>query len=167
MADGDLVGADEDILDEQPQDTLTFGSGRGAGLVFQAGEEVLDVVGEGEVDLSVSELAIKGAALLAQAGLAAAQLGHPGSEFVEGDQPFLVGADQPLDGLGGFAKGGVETLALDGGRVGGAGLVESFGDLGADQGRVGQQPADVVPDDGVEVVGTDGFVGADAPCSWR
>src|SRR3954453_11766775 len=39
--------------------------------------------------------------------------------------------------------------------VGGADLGEPLGDLGPDQGRVGEQVADVVPDDVVEVVGAD------------
>ena len=39
-----------------------------------------------------------------------------------------------------------------GDRVGGAGLLQAPGDLGADQGRVGEQAGDMVPDDLVEVV---------------
>ena len=46
VADGDLVGSDEDILDEEPQDSLAFGDRRGSGLVTEAGEEVLEVVGD-------------------------------------------------------------------------------------------------------------------------
>ena len=59
VADDDLVGADEDVLDEQPQDSLALGDGRGGGLVTQSGEEVLEVVGELEVDLSVGELGVQ------------------------------------------------------------------------------------------------------------
>jgi hypothetical protein len=47
VPNGDLVGADEDVFDEQPQDALTFGDVGCGGLVFQSGKEVLDVVGEG------------------------------------------------------------------------------------------------------------------------
>ena len=92
-----------------------------------------------EIDVSVGELGVEGVDLLAQAGLAGAQLGHPGPEFVEGDQLFLVGADEPCDGLAGLGQPGVEAFALDGGGVGGAGLGEPLGDLGADQRRVGEQ----------------------------
>jgi hypothetical protein len=45
VADGDLVGADEDFFDEQPQDALAFGDGGGGGLLVEAGEEVFEVVG--------------------------------------------------------------------------------------------------------------------------
>jgi hypothetical protein len=55
----------------------------------------------------------------------------------------------------------VEALLLAGGGVGGAQLIESSIDLGADQGRVGEQAGDVVPDESIEVVGADGFVVAD------
>jgi methylglyoxal synthase len=40
--------------------------------------------------------------------------------------------------------------------------VEAFVDLGVDQLRVGEQGGDVVPGHGVEVVGADRFVAADA-----
>ncbi len=161
MADGDLSGADEHVLDEQAQDPLALGDGRGGGLAAQPGEEVFEVVGELEVDLPVGELAVEGVDLVVQAGLAGAQLGHPGPEFVEGDQLLLVGADEPGDRRGGPGQSGIETLALCGGGVCGAVLFEPFVDLGADQGRVGKQGGDVVPDDGVEVVCADRLVGAD------
>ena len=76
MSDGDLVGADEDVFDEQAQDPLAFGDGRGSGFVVQAGEEVFEVVGEAEVDLAVGELAVEGVELVTQAGLAGTQVGH-------------------------------------------------------------------------------------------
>jgi retron-type reverse transcriptase len=102
VADDDLVRTDEDVFDEESQDALAFGDGRGSGLVLQAGEEVFEVVGELEIDGSVGELGVEGVGLLAQAGLAGAQLGHPGPEFVEGDQLLLVGADEPCDRLAGL-----------------------------------------------------------------
>src|SRR5664279_2434246 len=161
VPDGDLVGADEDVFDEQAQDALALGDGGGGGLVAQSGEEVFEVVGEFEVDLAVGQLLVEGLDLVVQAGFAGAQFGHALTQFVETDQLFLVGGDEPLDRLAGFGQPGVETLALCGGRVGAAVLLESFADLGADQCRVGEQRGDVVPDEGVEVVGAYRFVGAD------
>src|SRR5674476_1126251 len=162
VANGDLVGADEDVFDEQPQDPLALGHASGGSLVAQPGQEVLEVVGELEVDLTVGELGVQGVELVAQAGLAGPQLGHAGAQLVQGDQLLLVGADEPLDRLAGLGQGGVEPFALRGGRVGGAVLGEPLGDLGSDQGGVGQQPGDVVPDEAVEVVGADRLVGADS-----
>jgi len=161
VSDGDLVGSDEDVFDEQPQDPLAFADGCGGGLVAQPGEEVFEVVCELEVDLAVGELRVEGVELVTQASFAATPLGHPVAEFVETDQLLLVAADEPLDRLVGLCQPGGKTLALCGGRVGGAVLLEPFGDLGPDQRRVGEQRGDVVPDDGVEVVGADGLVGAD------
>jgi len=89
--------ADEDVFDEQAQDPLPFGHGRGGGLVTQSGEEVLQVVGELEVDLPVGELAVEGVELVAQARLARTQLGHAGAQLVERDQLLLVGADEAGD----------------------------------------------------------------------
>src|SRR6478672_2826100 len=161
VADGDLVGADEHVFDEQAQDALALGDGRCGGLAAQPGEEVFEVVGELEVDLPVGELAVEGVDLVVQAALAGAQLGHAGAELVEGDQLLLVGADEPGDRRGGLGQCGIETLALGGGGVDGAGLLEPLVDLVSDQGRVGEQGGDVVPDDGVEVVGAHRLVGAD------
>ena len=72
VADDDLVRAEKDVLDEESQDALAFGDGRGSGLAAQAGEEVLEVVGELEIDSSVRELRVEGIDLSAQAGLAGA-----------------------------------------------------------------------------------------------
>src|SRR3954447_22424639 len=107
MPDGDLVGVDEDVLDEQPQDALTFGNGGGGGLGAQVGEEVLEAVGELKVDLAVGQLGVEGLDLLAQAVLAGAQRGHAGAQLIEGDQLLLVGADQPVDRLAGVGQAGV------------------------------------------------------------
>src|SRR6476661_1424133 len=71
VADGDLVGADEYVLDEQAQDPLALGDGRCGGLAAQPGEEVFEVVGELEIDLPVGELAFKDVDLVTQARLAA------------------------------------------------------------------------------------------------
>jgi hypothetical protein len=73
VSDDDLVGGDENVFDEQPQDALTFRSGRSGALVFQSGHEVLDVVSQGGLDRAVGELGVEGIALLAQIGFPAAQ----------------------------------------------------------------------------------------------
>src|SRR5258708_40045644 len=39
VPDGDLLGSDEDVLDQQPQYPLAFGDGGGGGLVAELGEE--------------------------------------------------------------------------------------------------------------------------------
>ena len=39
VPDGDLLRADEDVLDEQPQDALAFFDGGGGGVAVQLGEE--------------------------------------------------------------------------------------------------------------------------------
>jgi hypothetical protein len=79
---------------------------------------------------------------------------HPGAQLVHGDQ--LRGEHLDHSGnRGGLDQGGFQALALTGDRIGGAGLLEPRIDLGADQRRVGEQVGDLVPYDGVEVVGAD------------
>src|SRR5215204_2916243 len=67
VADGDLVWADEDVFDQQPQHPLAFDDGRSGGLCAEAGEELFEVVGELEVDLAVGELGVEGGDLVAEA----------------------------------------------------------------------------------------------------
>ena len=161
VSDGDLVGADEDVLDEQTQYALPFGHGCGSSVATQPSEEVFEVVGEFEVDLPVGELGVKRVELVTQTGLASTQLWHAGPELVEGDQLFLEGVDQPGDRCGGLGQAVIDACALGGGGISCAVLLEPAVDLGADQGRIGEQAGDVVPDNGVEVVGAHRLVRAD------
>ena len=65
VADGDVLGADEDVFDDQAQHTLAVFDGGGVGALLQGGEEGLHVGGEGEVVLAVGLLGIDGADLVA------------------------------------------------------------------------------------------------------
>src|SRR6267154_6456803 len=76
VPDGDLLRADEDVLDEQPQDALAVLDGGGGGVAAQLGEEAFQVAGEGEAGLPVGGLGVEGAELAAQAGLAGARVRH-------------------------------------------------------------------------------------------
>jgi hypothetical protein len=53
MPDGDLVGADEDVLDDQSEHVLAFGEVAGRGAVLQAAEESFEVVGQSQVGVAV------------------------------------------------------------------------------------------------------------------
>ncbi len=59
VADGDLLGADEDVLDQQPQHPLAFfGAGR-CGVAAELGEEAVQVIGELEVGVAVGGLRVE------------------------------------------------------------------------------------------------------------
>lgn len=68
VADGDLVGSDEDVFDEQPEDALAFFDGGDLGLGVELGEEAFEVGGEFEVGLAVSELGVECLNLVVQVG---------------------------------------------------------------------------------------------------
>ena len=161
VPDGDLLGADQDVFDEQPQHLLAFLDGGGAGLIAQLGEEACQVAGEGEVGVAVGGLCVEGVDLALQVCLACAQVRHLGAQLVDGQQLLGECLDHRGDGGGGLGQLEFEAVALPGDRVGGAGGIEPLADFGADQGRVGEQAGDVVPHDGVEVVGADWLVAAD------
>ena len=105
VPDGDLLGADEDVLDEQPQDALAFFDGGGGGAAVQLGEEAFQVAGEFEVGVPVGCLRVERVELGAQARLAGAQVRHPGAQFVDGDQLLGVGLDHRGDSGAGFGLG--------------------------------------------------------------
>ena len=99
--DGVVVAADLHFAHDEPQDPLLAG---GVELhsrpLGEAAEEPVERVGELEVGLGVVQLGIEAVELGLQRCLAFAQRGHPAAEFLERDQLFLVGLDQPLDGAG-------------------------------------------------------------------
>ena len=68
MSDGDLLGSDEDVLDEQLEHAAAFINGGAFGPGVQLGEEALQVGGQGEVGLAVGELGVEGFDLVAQVG---------------------------------------------------------------------------------------------------
>ncbi|MCE7006412.1 hypothetical protein LWC34_26805 [Kibdelosporangium philippinense] len=68
VPDGDLLGSDEDVLDEQPQHASAFVGGGYFGVAVELGEEAFEVGGEGEVGLAVGELSIECVDLVAQVG---------------------------------------------------------------------------------------------------
>ncbi|MEU9244428.1 hypothetical protein [Streptomyces sp. NPDC048385] len=161
VPDGDLLGADQDVLDEEPQDALTLGNLGAFCVVAELGEEAFEVVGELEVGIAVGDLCVQSGELTAQVTLPGTQIGHPGAELVEGDELLLERFDHAGDRRGGLGQARLDLAAPTGGGVGRAGAFQPVVDLGPDQVRVGDHADDVVPDDGVEVVGADGLVGAD------
>jgi hypothetical protein len=58
VPDGDLLGADEDVFDDQSQDALVFGHVGEVSVAAELAEEAFQVVGEFEVGVAVSELGL-------------------------------------------------------------------------------------------------------------
>ena len=109
----------------------------------------------------VRGLCVDGLDLVAQVGFSCSEVGHPGAQFVDGDQLLGERGDHPGDRGGGLGQRGLQSLVLGDGRVAGAGGGQALVDLGGDQRGVGDQRGDVVPHDGIEVVGPDRGVAAD------
>src|SRR6266581_6480994 len=83
VPDGDLLGSDEDVLDQEPEDALAFGDAGGGGCAGQLGEEAFEVACELEAGVAVGGLDVDGADLAAQGRLPGAQVRHPGAELVD------------------------------------------------------------------------------------
>jgi hypothetical protein len=133
VPDGDLLGSDEDVFDEQPQDAAALVDGGGLGVGVQCGEEAFQVGGVGEVGLVVGELVVQRLDLVAQVGFPGAQVGHAGAQLVDGDQLFAERLDHAGDAAAGVGQRSLQAVALLGGRIGGARGEQPFVDLGADQ----------------------------------
>ena len=73
VADGDLLGADEDVLDDGAQDALAVPGGGGGGAAAEPVEEALEVAGELQVGVTVGGLGVEGGDLVLQAGLPGAE----------------------------------------------------------------------------------------------
>jgi hypothetical protein len=74
-------------------------------------------------------------------------------QLVEGDQVLLVGADQAVDRSVDRDHLVVQALAAALERVAVAHLSQAPVQLGADQGGIGQESDDVLPDHGLQGVG--------------
>lgn len=59
VPDGDLLGADEDVLDKESQDALALGNLGRLGILAELGEESFEVVGEFEVGVTVGDLGVQ------------------------------------------------------------------------------------------------------------
>src|ERR1039458_2628247 len=121
VPDGDLLRADEDVFDQQPQYPLAFFNVSGGGRAAQLGEEAPEVVGELEVGVAVGCLGVEGIDLGAEVCLACAQVRHPGTQLVDGQQLLGERLDHGGDRAGGLGRLEFEAVPLPGDRVGGAG----------------------------------------------
>jgi hypothetical protein len=157
VADRDLVvfAADQDFADDEPQDPLLFVEVELVEAIVQAAEEAFEGVGEFEVGLGVVQLGFERGELGLEGGLAVAQRRHTGAELVEGDQLFLVGLDQPFDRSGRAGEVALERFAAPRGGVLGPHRGQAPVDLGADERRVFEEPANLVPDEPVELISAD------------
>ena len=137
MPDGDLVGSDENVFDEQSQHALAFVNGGQFGLGVELGEKAFEVGGELEIGLAVGELVVERLDLVAQVGFSSAQIGHTCAQLIDGDQLFAERLDHAGDGVAGLGQCGIQSFPLLRNRISGARRVEAPVDLGADQSRVG------------------------------
>ena len=126
VADGDLVRADEHVLDQQPQYPLPFFGAGGDCPSAQRGEEALQVPGEPEAGVAVGGLGVEGVELAFQGRFAGAQVRHLGAQLVDGDQLLGERLDHRGDGGAGLGQRQFQLPTLAGDRVGGAGLLEPF-----------------------------------------
>ena len=94
MADRDVVFADQDLADDEPDDLLALLDGQVLAVAGDARAEAVERLGELEVGLGVVQLGVERVELRLQRGLAFAQLRGAGAELVERDELLLVAVEQ-------------------------------------------------------------------------
>jgi hypothetical protein len=72
VADGDVVVADQDLADDEPDDLLALLDGEVLGVGGEACAEALECLGELEVGLGVVQLGVERVQLRSEGGLALA-----------------------------------------------------------------------------------------------
>ena len=121
VSDGDLVGADEDIFDQQPQHALAFFDDGDLGFAVELGEEAFQVGSEREVAVTVGELGVECLDLVAQVGFSGSQVGHSGAHLLDRDQLLAERLDHRGDPGPRFGQCGFEPFALRDSGIGGFG----------------------------------------------
>ena len=163
VADRDIVLADQDLADDEPDDLLALLDGQALGVGREAGTEAFELLGELEVGLGVVQLGVQGVELSLQGGLAFAQLGRAGAKLLERDQLLLVAVQQPPERGLGTREVALERVPTPSGRVRRAHRFKPPVDLGLDQRRVLQQSENSGPDELVDLGQTDRPVVTDTP----
>lgn len=163
MADRDVVVADQDLPDDEPDDLLALLDGQVLGVGGEPCAEAFECLGELEVGLGVVQLGVERVQLGLHGGLTLAQLRCAGAQFLERDQLLLVAVEQPAYCGLGAGEVALERGPTPGGRVRGAHRLKPAVDLGLDQCRVFEQPEHSAPDELVDLCEADRPVLADAP----
>ena len=161
MAQCDRVGVDEHLLHEEPEDLLSFAHVEGLGARSELGAEPTERRGELDVARVVHGGQLQRVEFRRDGPGVALERRHPLAELGQGDQPFLVSAEEPLAV---HVQPRLFALQLCGaGPQGVRGLrrVEPAVDLLADQGGVLQQAQDFGPDQVVQQILADRPVIAD------
>ena len=139
MADGDVVFADQDLADDEPDDLLALLDGQALGVVGEPGAEAVECLGELEVGLGVVQLGVECVELRLDRGLAFAELGGAGAELVDRDELLLVAVQQSSDRVLGADEVALERVSSAGGGVRRAHRLKPAVDFGVDQRGVFEQ----------------------------
>ena len=152
MADGDLVFGDQNLLHEEADDTLAFREVQGFGGRAQPRQKAGQGLGEAEIGLPILDTIDGRLQFAVQRLFLPAELGRSVAQFVDGDQLFLIGRDQPVDALAdpdqAMPKVGLALLV----EIGAAGRLQSPVDLCFHQCGIFEQADQFGPHDVVEQI---------------
>ena len=152
MADDDFVLGDQNLLHEEPDDTLPFGDVQFLGGGAQPRQKAGQGLGEPQTGLPILGAIDGGFQFAVQRLLLTADLGRSVTQLVDRDQLFLIGRDQPVDALAdpdqAMPKVGLALLV----GIGDTGRLQAPVDLCLHQSRILEREDQLGPHDVVEQV---------------
>jgi hypothetical protein len=161
VADGDVVVAEQDLVDDEAHDLLALLDREVLCVVGEARAERVERLGQFEIGLGVVQFVVEGVQLGAQGRLTPTQFGHTGAKFLQRDQLLLVAVDQSAQRILRTGQVALEPVAAAGSGVLAAERLEPPVDLGLDQLGVLQQREHLGPDRLIDLVNANGASGAD------
>jgi hypothetical protein len=152
VPDDDLVIADEDFLDEKPQDALAFQYVEGPRRRPQSRKERGQRFSEAQVGCAVDRL-VDDRLQFGVVGLfAPPQVRHALAQFVQREKAFLIGGEQAIDALADASEIAAESLLTAFGRVGFSRSCEPSVEFVMDEFGIFEQPHDFRPNNPVQKI---------------
>jgi hypothetical protein len=145
VPDHDGVVVDQDFLDDEPDDLLPIGDLQRLRGVVQPLKEGGQGFSEAQERRPIGGLIEDGLQFRPRGLVASAQVRHPATQFVEGQEVLLIGRDQALHALADPREVAFESVLPPLRRFGSAGRVEAPVEFGLDERRVFDQADDLPP----------------------
>lgn len=163
MPEHECVRAHLHLFEQEPDHALAIGDGKSVSRLAELVEKAFEALGQCHIGLCVDQFRLERGQLGRGRRLALSQWGHARAQFLQREQLFLVGLDEPGHRSADPGQPLDDALALRGHRMLGAQRRQSAIDLLADQRGIRQQSDDFVPDQGVQRILSHGAVRAAAP----
>lgn len=161
MANSDCVPTHEDFFDKQPQDLLSFGDIQGIGTCSQAAAKISECLNQPQILGLIGCGRFQRLQFRLNGLVLAAEFGHAAAQLFQTHQSILIGCQQPIHALRQPAMIPVQLLLPPLQRIGIPGRLQPAVELLLNDFGILQQPHDLAPDHGIQLVLANGRIFAD------